>query len=60
MLCGCRIFWAASAVVITRSRGSLYVVMKTSTVASAGAGAGGVRDLIRQTVIPKSSTSIRL
>ena len=60
MLCGCRIFCAASAVVITMSSGSLYVVMKTSTVASAGAGDGGVRVLSRQTVIPKSITSIRL
>ncbi len=53
-------FLAARAVVITRSSGSLYVVMKTSTVASAGAGGGGLRNLMFHTVSPKSMTSIRL
>ncbi len=52
--------WAARAVSITRSSGSLYVAMNTSTV-SPGCGAGGLgRSRARHIVSPKSSESMRL
>ena len=60
MLCGCRILWAARAVVMTMSRSSLYVVMKTSTVASAGGAGAASRIFSFHTVMPNSITSIRL
>ena len=51
---------AASAVASTRSTGSLYVVMSTSTVAPSGGGGAAGRCLSRHTVIPNSQESSRL
>ena len=52
--------WAARAVSITRSSGSLYVAMKTSTVRP-GCGAGGFgRSRARHIVSPNRSESMRL
>ncbi len=58
--CGKRIRWAACAVAMTRSSGSLYVVMKTSTVAPSGGGGGSPRCRSRHMVSPNSSESTRL
>ena len=60
MRCGYRIRAAASAVRSTRSMGSLYVVMNTSTVRPSGAGGGGGRRRSRHIVKANSSESTRL
>lgn len=57
---GCSMALAARAVATTSSTGSLYVVMKTSTVAPGGGGGAGPRGLRRQTVTPNRNESMRL
>ena len=60
MRCEYRMFCAAMAVFRTSSTGSLYVVMKTSTVAPKGAGGGALRWRARHMVKPNRVRSMTL